>query len=49
MKPNKTLWRISVTTTPEAEDAVAEMLGTIFGQPAAAHVPCTMAMVGLWV
>jgi ribosomal protein L11 methyltransferase len=27
---NKPLWRISVATSPEAEDAVAELLGTIF-------------------
>ncbi|HXI72687.1 MAG TPA: 50S ribosomal protein L11 methyltransferase [Verrucomicrobiae bacterium] len=37
MKTNKTLWRISVTTTLEAEDAVAELLGGIFGQPASSH------------
>jgi ribosomal protein L11 methyltransferase len=37
MKPNKPLWRISVTTTLEAEDAVAELLGTILGQPASSH------------
>ncbi len=30
MKSNKTLWRISVATTLEAEDAVAELLGAIF-------------------
>jgi ribosomal protein L11 methyltransferase len=37
MKANKTLWRISVTTTLEAEDAVAELLGATLGQPASAH------------
>jgi ribosomal protein L11 methyltransferase len=37
MKANKTLWRISVTTTLEAEDAVAELLGAFLGQPASAH------------
>jgi ribosomal protein L11 methyltransferase len=37
MKSNKTLWRLSVATTIEAEDAVAELLGGLFGQPAAAH------------
>jgi len=37
MKPNKTLWRISVTTTLEAEEAVTELLGEIFGQPASSH------------
>ena len=33
MKTTKSLWRVSVATTPEAEDAVAELLGTIL-QPA---------------
>src|SRR5437879_1906289 len=37
MKPTKPLWRISVTTTPEAEDAVAELLGALLGQPASSH------------
>lgn len=37
MKPNKPLWRISVTTTLEAEDAVAELLGAFFSQPASSH------------
>jgi ribosomal protein L11 methyltransferase len=37
MKSNKPLWRISVTTTLEAEDAVAELLGKTLGQPASAH------------
>jgi ribosomal protein L11 methyltransferase len=32
-----TLWKIAVTTNPEAEDAVAEWLGTAFGQPAASY------------
>jgi ribosomal protein L11 methyltransferase len=35
MKSNKPLWRISVSTTLEAEDAVAELIGTI--SPASAH------------
>jgi ribosomal protein L11 methyltransferase len=30
VKPAKQLWRVSITTSPEAEDAVAELLGTIF-------------------
>jgi ribosomal protein L11 methyltransferase len=30
----KSLWRISVTTAPEAEEAVMELLGGIFSQPA---------------
>lgn len=33
----KTLWRISVATTPEAEDAVAELLGTLLGRPASTY------------
>ncbi len=37
MKSNKILWQISVTTTLEAEDAVAELLKSIFGQPASSH------------
>lgn len=31
------LWRVSVTATCEAEDAVAEMLGATLGQPASSH------------
>ena len=31
------LWRISVSTTPEAEDAVSELLQTIFEQPASSY------------
>jgi ribosomal protein L11 methyltransferase len=34
---NKPLWRISVATTLEAEDAVAELLGTIFNCSASSH------------
>jgi ribosomal protein L11 methyltransferase len=30
MKPAKQLWRVSITTSPEAEDATAELFGTIF-------------------
>ncbi|MEI9864100.1 MAG: 50S ribosomal protein L11 methyltransferase [Limisphaerales bacterium] len=37
MKLNKTLWRISVTTTLEADDAVTDLLGTLLGQPASSH------------
>ena len=37
MKSVKPLQRISVTTTPEAEDAVAEMLGAAFGLPATTY------------
>jgi ribosomal protein L11 methyltransferase len=31
------LWKISITTTPEAEDAVAELLSATFGPPASAY------------
>ena len=34
VKPAKQLWRISVGTTLEAEDAVSELLGSILGGPA---------------
>jgi ribosomal protein L11 methyltransferase len=37
MKTNKTFWRISIQTTLEAEDAVAELLGATFSQPTSAH------------
>ena len=37
MKAPKPLWRISVTTTSEAEDAVSEMLALVFGLAAAAY------------
>ena len=37
MKIKKPLWRISVETSLEAEDAVAEMLGGLFGTTAAAY------------
>ena len=33
MKYPKSLWQISITTTREAEDAVAEMLGSLLGRP----------------
>jgi ribosomal protein L11 methyltransferase len=33
----KPLWRISITTTPEAEDAVAEMLGAVLGRAAVTY------------
>jgi len=36
MKPLKPLWRISVVTTAEGEDAVCELLGTVTGLAAAA-------------
>jgi ribosomal protein L11 methyltransferase len=37
MKTTKSLWCVSVVTTPEAEDAVAELLGTILRQPASIY------------
>ena len=37
MKTRKPLWRISVTTSLEAEDAVSELLSTLFGAAAAAY------------
>jgi ribosomal protein L11 methyltransferase len=37
MKTTKSLWRVSILTTPEAEDAVAELLGNTFGQPVSTH------------
>ncbi len=37
MKTSKPLWRISIQTTLEAEDAVAELLNVTFSQPASSH------------
>jgi ribosomal protein L11 methyltransferase len=37
MKSNKNLWRISVATTIEAEEAVMELLGAILNQTASSH------------
>jgi ribosomal protein L11 methyltransferase len=37
MKTAQPLWRISVTTTLEAEDAVAELMGSVLGQAASSH------------
>ncbi len=34
---SKRLWRASVVTTPEAEDAVTELLGTLLGRPASVY------------
>jgi ribosomal protein L11 methyltransferase len=36
-KSSKPLWRISVATTAEAEDAVSELLSSLFGLPATAY------------
>jgi ribosomal protein L11 methyltransferase len=37
MESNKNLWRISVATTIEAEEAVMELLGAILNQTASSH------------
>ena len=37
MKTTKSLWRVSVVTTPEAEDAVSELLGAVLGQPVSSY------------
>jgi ribosomal protein L11 methyltransferase len=37
MKPTRSLWRLSVATTLESEDAVAELLGEVSGQLASSH------------
>jgi ribosomal protein L11 methyltransferase len=37
MKTVKSLWRVSVVTTPEAEDAVSELLGAVLGRPASSY------------
>ena len=37
MKTIKSLWRVSVVTTPEAEDAVSELLGAVLGRPASSY------------
>jgi ribosomal protein L11 methyltransferase len=37
MKKTKPLWRVSVTTSLEAEDAATEMLGELFGVAAASY------------
>jgi ribosomal protein L11 methyltransferase len=33
----QSLWRVSVITTPEAEDAVSELLGAVSGQPVSSY------------
>ena len=37
MKSTQPLWRVSVATSPDAEDAVTEMLGGLFGTAAASY------------
>jgi ribosomal protein L11 methyltransferase len=34
---SKSLWRVSVVTTPEAEDAVSELLGAVLGRPVSSY------------
>jgi ribosomal protein L11 methyltransferase len=50
MKSNEPLWRVSVTTTLEAEDAVAEMLGELFGTTAATYynLETSVSMVSIY-
>jgi ribosomal protein L11 methyltransferase len=47
----KALWRISITTTIEAEEAVTELLGEILGQPASSHfnVETNVSVVSVFV
>ena len=33
----QSLWRVSIVTTPEAEDAVSELLGTVLGRSVSSH------------
>ena len=40
----KPLWRVSVATTPEAEDAVAEMLGAVLNRAAASYLNAETGM-----
>jgi ribosomal protein L11 methyltransferase len=37
MKTSKPLWRVSVATTPEAEDAVSELLGAVLSRPVSSY------------
>jgi len=37
MKTTQSLWRVSILTAPEAEEAVAELLGSTFRQPVSTH------------
>jgi len=37
MKTTESLWRVSVITTPEAEDAASELLGRVPGQPVSSY------------
>jgi ribosomal protein L11 methyltransferase len=37
MKTSKSLWRVSVVTTPEAEDAVSELLGAVLGRSVSSY------------
>ena len=45
------LWKISVTTDPEAEDAVTELLETTFGHPASSYTDAEtgIAVVSVYV
>jgi ribosomal protein L11 methyltransferase len=37
MKTTKSLWRVSIATAPEAEEAVSELLGAVLGQPVSSY------------
>ncbi len=37
MKTTKSLWRVSVVTTPEAEDAVSELLSAVLDRPVSSY------------
>jgi ribosomal protein L11 methyltransferase len=43
------LWKISVTTDPEAEDAVAEMLGGAFAQPVTSYTDAETRQTAVFV
>ena len=43
------LWKISVTTDPEAEDAVAEMLGGAFAQPVTSYTDAEIRQTAVFV
>jgi ribosomal protein L11 methyltransferase len=43
------LWNISVTTSPEAEDAVAELLGTAFGQAVSSYTDAEIRITAVSV
>jgi ribosomal protein L11 methyltransferase len=48
---SKSLWRVSVVTTPEAEDAVAELLGTALRRPASSYfdLECRRSTISIYL